>query len=55
MEAFHAEVGANGLALDVAIEERETLQMHGVKTVTVVSNNPAVIRWVAHLELGPWQ
>jgi hypothetical protein len=37
MEVFEAKMWAIGLTLDVAIEERETLQKHGVKTVAVFS------------------
>ena len=43
------------LALDVAIEKRETLQMHGVKIVAVFSDSQATIRQVAHVEQGPGQ
>jgi len=32
MEVFDAELWAIGLALEVTIEKRETLQRHGVKT-----------------------
>jgi hypothetical protein len=38
MELFEAELWAMGLALDVAIKMRETLQMLGVKTVAVFSD-----------------
>jgi ribonuclease HI len=55
MEVFDAEMWAIGLALDVAIEKRETLQKHGVKTVAVFSDSQAVIRRAAHLEPGPGQ
>jgi len=44
MEVFDAELWAIGLALDMAIEKRETLPMHGVKTVAVFSNSQAAIR-----------
>jgi len=55
MEVFNAELWAIGLALDVAIETRETLQMHGVKTVAVFSDSQGAIRRAAHLEPGPGQ
>jgi len=55
MEVFDAELWAIGLALDVAIETRETLQKHGVKTVAVFSDSQAAIRRTAHLEPGPGQ
>jgi len=55
MEVFDAELLAIMLALDVAIENRETLQVHGVKMVAVFSDSQAAIRRVAHLEPGPWQ
>jgi len=53
MEVFNAELWAIGLALDVAIEKREKLQEHGVKTVPVFSDSEAAIRPTAHQELGP--
>jgi len=43
MEVFDAKLWAIGIALDVAIENRETLQMHGVKTVAVLSDSQAAI------------
>jgi hypothetical protein len=43
MEVFDAELWAIGLALDVAIRKRETLQKHGVKTVAVFSDSQAAI------------
>jgi ribonuclease HI len=55
MEVFDAELVAIRLALDVAIEERQTLQKHGVKTVAVFSDSQAPTRRAAHLELGPEQ
>jgi hypothetical protein len=55
MEVFDAELWAIGLALDVAIEKRETFQKHGVKTVTVFSDSQAAIRRAARLEAGPGQ
>jgi hypothetical protein len=39
MKVFDAELWAIGLALDVVIEKRETLQVHGVKTVAVFSDS----------------
>jgi len=47
--------GVIGLALDVAIEQRESLQVHGVKTVAVFRDSQAAIRREAHLEPGPGQ
>jgi len=55
MEVFDAELWAIGLALDAAIEKRETLQKHGVETVAVFSDSQAAIRRTAHLEPGPGQ
>jgi len=55
MEVIHAELLAIGLALDVAIEKRETLQVHGVKTVAVFSDTQAAIRRAALLQPGPGQ
>jgi hypothetical protein len=43
MEVFNAELWAIGLTLDVAIEKRETLQKHGLKTVAVFSDSQAAI------------
>ena len=43
MEVVDAELWAIGLAPDVAIEKRETLQMHGVKTVAVFRDSQAAI------------
>jgi len=42
-EVFDAKQWAIGLALDVAIENRENLQEHGVKTVAVLSDSQAAI------------
>jgi hypothetical protein len=53
MEAFDAELWGNGLALDVTIDKRETLQEHAVKTVEVFSGSQAAIQPTAHLEPGP--
>jgi len=55
MEFFDAELWAIGLALDVTFEKRETLQIHGVKTVAVFSNSQAAIRHSAHMEPGRGQ
>jgi ribonuclease HI len=55
MEVFDAELWAIELALDMAIEKRETLQMHGVKTVAVIRDSQAALRRAAHLEPGPGQ
>jgi len=55
MEVFDAELWAIGLALEETIENRETLQRHGVKTVAVFSDSQAAIRRTAHLEPGPGQ
>jgi len=43
MEGFKAELWAIGLALDVAIEKGEALQIHGVRTVAVFSNSQVAI------------
>jgi len=55
MKVFDDELCAIRLALDVAIEKRETLQVHGVMTVPVFSDSQAAIRRAAHLEPGPGQ
>jgi ribonuclease HI len=55
MKVFDAELWAIALALEVTIEKRETLQIHGVKTVAVFSDSQAAIRRTAHLEPGPGQ
>ena len=52
MEVLDAELWAIRLALDVAMEKRDTLQQHGVKLVAVFSNSQAAIRRTAHLEPG---
>jgi hypothetical protein len=44
MEVFDTELWAIGLALNVALEKRETLHIHGVKTVAVFSDSQAAIR-----------
>jgi len=43
MEVFDGEIWVIGLALDIAIEKRETFQMHGVKMVAVCSDSQAAI------------
>jgi len=55
MEVFDTELWAIGLALDVAIKKRETLQKHGVKTVAVFIDSQPAIRRAAHQEPGPGQ
>jgi len=55
MEIFDAELWAMGLALDVTNKKRESLQIHGVKTVEVFSDSQAAIQRTAHLEPGPGQ
>jgi hypothetical protein len=55
MEVFGDEQWAIGLALDLAIEKRETLEKHGVETVAVFSYSQAVIQRTAHVEPGPGQ
>jgi len=44
MEGFEAELWAIGLAHDVAIGKRETLQKRGGETVAVFSDSQAIIR-----------
>jgi len=46
---------AIGLACDMAITKRETLQKHGVKTVAVFSNSQAIIQRITQRQLGPAQ
>jgi len=53
MEVFDTELWAIGLALDVAIEKREALHMHGVRTVAGFSDSQAAIQQAPHLEPGP--
>jgi len=53
MEVFDAELLAIGLPLDVVIEKREALLMHGVRTVAVFSDSQAALRRAAHVEPGP--
>jgi len=55
MDVFNAELWAIGLALDVTIEKRETLQTHGVKTVAIFIDSQTVIRRAAHLQSGRGQ
>jgi hypothetical protein len=55
MHRVDGELWAIGLTPNVAIEKRETLQMHGVKMGVVFSDSQASNRRVAHLEPGPGQ
>ena len=55
MEVIDAELWAIGLALEVTIGRRETLQRYGVMMVAVFSHSTAAIRRTAHLEPGPGQ
>jgi len=50
LEVFNAELWGIWLALEVAIENRATLQMHGAEIVAVFSNSQAAIQRAAHLE-----
>jgi len=52
MVVLYAELWAMGLALDMAIEKRETFQMHPVKMVAVFSDSQAAIQRAAHLQPG---
>ena len=49
-EVFNAALWALGLALDVAIDKRDTLLKHTVKTLAVFSDAQAAIRLTAHHE-----
>jgi ribonuclease HI len=55
MEVNNAELCAIGLALEVTIGMRETLQQHGVITVAVLSDSQDTMRRTADLEPGPGQ
>ena len=55
IEVFDAELCAMGLPLDVAIEQRETLQKNGVRMVAHIRDLEAAIRRAAHLEPNPGQ
>ena len=44
MEVVDSELWPFGFALDVTIEKRETLQSHGVKTVSIISDSQTAIR-----------
>jgi len=44
MEVFNEEQWAIGLALDVAIEKREPLQIHGVEMAAVFSDSQGATR-----------
>ena len=50
LEVFDAEQWGMWLALEVVIEKRATLQMHGAEIVAVFSNSQAAIQRAAHLE-----
>jgi hypothetical protein len=52
MEVFDSEPWAFGLTLHLPKKKKETLQIHGVKTVGVLSDSQAAIRQAAHLEPG---
>jgi len=54
-KVFDAELWGIGLALDLAIEQREPFQTHEVKTVAVFGDSQATIRWTGHMEQGPGQ
>jgi len=54
-EVFDGDLWQIGLALDVAIEKRATLQNDGVKMVAVFSDSQATIQRAGHMEPGPWQ
>jgi len=49
MGVFDAELWLFGLAVDVAIGKRETLQKQGAKKWAVFSGSQAAIRRTAHL------
>jgi len=55
MEVFDAELWAIRLALGETMEERESLQRHGVKTVAIFSDSQTASGRAAHLEPGPGQ
>jgi hypothetical protein len=55
MQDTDAELWDIGFAHEVAIETRETMPVHGVKTVAVFSDSQATIEQVPHLEPGPAQ
>jgi len=48
MEIFDTDLWAIGLALDVMIEKRQTMEKHGVKTVAVFSDSQAAILGTSH-------
>jgi len=43
MVVFGSELGAIGLALDLTIQKRATLQIHGAKRVVVFSDSQAAM------------
>jgi hypothetical protein len=53
MEGLDDELRMIWCGLDVVIEKRVTLQMHGVKTVAVYSYSQAAMHGVVHLEACP--
>jgi hypothetical protein len=52
MKVFEVKLCAISLAIDVAIENPETLQKHAVKLLPVFSDSQATIGGTPHLELG---
>jgi len=55
IEVFDAEPWAIRVTLDMAIDKRESLQLHPVKTVAVFSDSHAATRQAAHMEPGQGQ
>jgi hypothetical protein len=55
LDVSDAKLLAIGLAHEVMMEKRESLQTHRVKTVAVFCDSQAAIRRMAHLESGPGQ
>jgi len=53
MEVKCAKLCAIGLVLDVAIKIGETMQIHGVMMVVVISDSQAAFCRAAQLEWGP--
>ena len=54
-DGYDAELWAIGLALDVTIDKRETLQWYEVKTVAIFSDSLIAIQQAALMEPGPGQ
>jgi hypothetical protein len=52
-EVFDAKLEAIGHALDLAIENRETLQKHRMETVAIIRDPQAAIQHTAHLDPRP--